>query len=430
MDTAKEKALRFLAANGLEAAVIDPEAILDSFLQEMEAGLSGRKSSLAMIPTFITIDKPVPANRRVIAVDAGGTNLRVATVEFDDHGVPKIENFSQHDMPGSQREVGKDEFFDLFVEHLLPVAGLADSVGFCFSYAAEITPDRDGKLLTWTKEIKAPEVIGEPIAKNIAARLKAQGFDREFTLLNDTVAALLAGKSAAGSRRHDSYIGFILGTGTNTSYVEKNANITKRNDLDAKGAQAINVESGNFAKAPQGPLDRTFDRTTANPSAYTFEKMISGAYLGGLCLHVLKAAAGQGLFSSRGGRMISSRGELSTIQVDGFFRNPFAEENPLSPLPEGDKELVLRLCKGVVERAALLAAINIGAAVLKSGGGKSPLFPVCINAEGSTFYKTKGFRSRVEEHLRKILEARDVSYEVIRVDDSPLIGAAVAGLTR
>jgi hexokinase len=53
-----------------------------------------------------------------------------------------------------------------------------------------------------------------------------------------------------------------------------------------------------------------------------------------------------------------------------------------------------------------------------------------VNADGSTFYKTKDFRFQVEEHLRDILGPRNIYYEIIRVDDSPLIGAAVAGLTR
>jgi len=397
----------------------------------MRRGLEGQKSSLVMIPTFITIDKPVPAGRPVIAIDAGGTNLRVATVVFDGRGVPSIDNYSNYEMPGIQKEVGKDEFFDLFARYLIPVAGLADSVGFCFSYAAEITPDCDGKLLTWTKEVKAPEVIGEFIGQNIADRLRAKGFRPKFTLLNDTVATLLAGKSVGGARRYESYVGFILGTGTNTSYVEKNVNITKRKDLDPGAAQAINVESGNFGRCPGGDLDRTFDRTTANPGAYTFEKMISGAYLGGLCLHVLKSAAGQGVLSVPGAQRISSLAQLSTIQVDAFLRNPFAQpEHPLDSLPKEDKEAALHLLTAVVERAALLAAINISAAILKSGGGSSLLHPVCVNADGSTFYKTKDFRFRAEEHLRTILGARDIYYEIVRVDDSPLIGAAVAGLTR
>jgi hexokinase len=428
MSPSRERVDRFLARNGLLAASIDPEAVLTEFLEEMRKGLDGRKSSLAMIPTFISADKPVPAGRRVIIVDAGGTNLRVATAVFDERGSPKIENFSNYEMPGSRQKVGKDEFFDLFAGFLLPVAGLADAVGLCFSYAAEITPDGDGRLLTWTKEIKAPEVIGEPICKNIAGRLEAKGFRPKFTLLNDTVATLLAGKSVGGSERYDSYVGFILGTGTNTSYMEKNVNIRKRKDLDTAGAQAINVESGNFGKGPLGPIDLAFNRSTVSPGTYTFEKMISGAYLGGLCLLVAKTAAEEGLLTTPGTRMLSSLRELSTVEVDAFLRNPRrGPEHPLNSMGDEDREVVDRLFTAVIERASLLAAINISAAVLKSEGGKRR--PVCVNVDGSTFYKTMGLRPQAEESLRRILTPRGLSYRLIRVDDSPLIGAAVAGLT-
>ncbi|MFZ2053045.1 MAG: hypothetical protein WAU81_02500 [Candidatus Aminicenantales bacterium] len=430
MSSSRERVNQFITRSGLDVGSIDPGAVLEDFLEEMKRGLDGRKSSLAMIPTFITTDKPVPAGRPVIIVDAGGTNLRVATAIFDERGVPTIENFSNYEMPGIQKEVGKDEFFDLFAGYLLPVAGFADSIGLCFSYAAEITPDGDGRLLTWTKEIKAPEVIGEPIAKNITKRLRARGFRPRFILLNDTVATLLAGKSSGGSDRYDSYVGFILGTGTNTSYVEKNAGIGKRKDLDPAGTQAINVESGNFGKCPRGPIDLAFDRSTVSPGAYTFEKMISGAYLGGLCLLVLKTAAEEGLFSAPGADALSALQELSTIEVDAFLRNSHrGAEYPLNSLADKDKELIRRLFGAVIERAALFAAINISAAVLKSGGGKSPLHPVCVNVDGSTYYKTLGLQSRTEEYLRRILVPKDVTCRLIRVDDSPLIGAAVAGLT-
>lgn len=430
MSPTKKRVDKFIAESSLDAGAIDPEAVLKDFLEEMKRGLNGRKSSLAMIPTFITTDKPVPAGRPVIVVDAGGTNLRVATATFDEHGVARIENFSKYEMPGIQKEVGKDEFFDLFAGTILPLAGFADSVGLCFSYAAEIAPDGDGRLLTWTKEIKAPEVIGEPICKNIAERLEAHGFRPKFTLLNDTVATLLAGKSLGGSERYDSYVGFILGTGTNTSYMEKNVNIGKRKDLDPAGTQAINVESGNFAQCPRGPIDLAYDRSTASPGAYTFEKMISGAYLGGLCLFVLKTAAEEGLFSASGAKALSSVRKLSTIEVDAFLRNPKRRRKyALSSLGDEDKTIVFRLFTAVIERAALLSAVNISAAVLKSGGGMSPQHPVCVNVDGSTYYKTAGFQSRTEDYLRRILAPRNVSCHLIHVDDSPLIGAAVAGLT-
>ena len=64
MSPSREPLARFLARNGLEAGAINAEAVLEDFLEEMQRGLEGRKSSLAMIPTFITADKPVPAGRR------------------------------------------------------------------------------------------------------------------------------------------------------------------------------------------------------------------------------------------------------------------------------------------------------------------------------------------------------------------------------
>ena len=70
--------------------------------------------------------------------------------------------------------------------------------------------------------------------------------------------------------------------------------------------------------------------------------------------------------------------------------------------------------------------------ILAGGRGADPLAPVCVNVDGSTFYRTRSaaFRSRIEEHLRAMLEPRGIHYERVGVEDAPVIGAAVAGLTR
>ena len=86
---------------------------------------------------------------------------------------------------------------------------------------------------------------------------------------------------------------------------------------------------------------------------------------------------------------------------------------------------------GLVERSALMVAIILSAAIIKSGKGKNPLSPVCINAEGSTFYNLKNFKFRVKSYLKKILEQRgNYFYEINRVDNAVLLGGAVAGLSR
>jgi hexokinase len=315
------------------------------------------------------------------------------------------------------------------VEFLLPYADSAESVGLCFSYPAEISPDRDGRLLSWTKEIQAPEIVGEPIGKNIFDRLERKGRKLKFSLLNDTVATLLAGKSADFARKYGAYVGFILGTGTNTAYVEHNRNIAKYSGLNPEGAQAINTESGNFDKCPRGPIDIAFDNTTENPGQYPFEKMISGAYLGGLCLTALKRASAENLFSRAGTLWIESRKDLSAAEVDAVLRDPssiFAEGG--QEVGSDESERMRYLCSFICQRAAFFAALNISAAILKSLSEKSTAQPVCVNIDGSVYYKIKGFSRQVEGFLQKILGPKHISYELIRVHDSPLIGAAVAGL--
>jgi hexokinase len=255
-----------------------------------------------------------------------------------------------------------------------------------------------------------------------------------ITILNDTVATLLAGKSAGLARRYSNYVGFILGTGTNTAYVSPHAAIKKVPGLPANGAMTINVESGSFGGVPQTELDKVFDATTADAGSYTFEKMISGAYLGGVGRAVLQAAATEGLFSDAAKAALLACAVMPNKDLDDFCANPFETTGVLAamPLTDDDRRVVMALCKPVFERAALLAAINIAAAVLQTGGGKDPLHPVCATVDGSTYYRNKAvnLRSLVEAHLRDILGRRGVFYDLVQIDDAPMIGAAVAGLTR
>ncbi|MHC4357136.1 MAG: hexokinase, partial [Planctomycetota bacterium] len=129
MREVRDKVRQFLRDNGAYHEDIDMDGFCDIFRGEMQAGLAGRSSSLAMIPTYIEAGKEIPRDRRVIVLDAGGTNFRVAAVHFDRTGSPVIDNFVQKPMPGLDREVGKDEFFSTIVEYMAGVVDAGESIG-------------------------------------------------------------------------------------------------------------------------------------------------------------------------------------------------------------------------------------------------------------------------------------------------------------
>ncbi len=432
----RKKVSGFLKKNVMAPEDIDIESCCRAFLEEMEKGLAGQKSSLEMIPTYIETEKPVPKNQPVIAIDAGGTNFRVAVVRFNEKQEAVIEGPKLYQMPGINQQVTKNEFFAVMAEYVKDFVGTGKNIGFCFSYPTEIFPNKDGKLIRFSKEIKAREVVGQMIGENLNSALGAMGCrnDKHIVLLNDTVAALLAGRAGFPDRQFDSYVGFILGTGTNCCYVEQNKNIKKTKGLDPAKSQIINTESGGFAKGPMGKIDLQLDQSTINPGQQTFEKMISGAYLGPLCLRTIHAAADDGLFSSSIANSLKKIQNLETKDVNDFLCRPIGKPNPLSLVFDNTDEqnmvAVYYLVDKLVERAAKLTAIKLASVTIKSGKGRNPCRPVCIVAEGTVFYQLKSLKQRVEYYLKQYLEDEKGIYsEIVNVENATLIGAAIAGLT-
>jgi len=423
---------RFMRKLHMHGGDLEMEEVAKSFLSEMERGLTGAASSLRMIPTYVQVDGSIPIDEPVVVLDAGGTNFRVATVRFRSDGLPAVERLAKHEMPGIKKPIGRKEFFNTIVSYMEPNVRDSAKIGFCFSYPTEILPSRDGRLLRFCKEVKAPEVEGEMIGEGLNRALSAAGLGaRHVVLLNDTVATLLAGKSLSTTRAYGGWVGFILGTGTNCAYIESNENVRKAPDLDPSARQIINVESGSFGKMPRGKIDVELDGQTTDPGQYTFEKMISGGYFGTLSSRILEAASREGLFSDAHAQALLGLPPLETPAVSAYLRSP---RNPAHPLvrtaSEDDLAIEWFLIDRLLDRAAKLTAASLSSVVLKSGGGSDPSLPVCITADGTTFWELKGLKQRVDCHLRGFLTAVHKRYfEFVGVENATLIGAAIAGLT-
>ncbi len=259
------------------------------------------------------------------------------------------------------------------------------------------------------------------------------GFNGKIAILNDTVATLLASLSAGLAHRYSSYIGVILGTGTNTASIVDNSDIKKVPGLPEGGSMIINMETGFFDGVTMTDFDNRLHAATMDPGFYKFEKQISGGYLGALGLVALKAAAEDGLFSDGAGRAILEMPSLENKDFDNFCDDPSVKDNALSALPltDDDCRKIQKIGEAIYSRAAILSAVNIAAGIIRSGGGKDSLAPVCANVDGSTYYltRTAQFKSLTEACLRELLAKRGISYRIVCIPDSPVIGAAVAGLT-
>lgn len=427
----------FLEANGFSTSSLDRAALVTAFLKEMEAGLAGEPSSLKMIPTYTSPYGEVQRDTPVTVLDAGGTNFRAGTVTFPSGGdKPKIEHLEKGGMPGAKTYVPQEEFYAVLTGHISRCAQFTNgntAVGFCFSYPAEASANGDAKLINWTKEIKAPEIVGQWVGAETVKRLAVK--PSRMTVVNDTVATLLAGKAVESNVRYSAYLGFILGTGTNVAYIERNDRIGKLKDAP-EGSMAINSESGGFSKIAQSAFDEAMDKKSANCGAQRFEKMIAGAYLGAIGLEIFKAAARAGFFSEDARLAIMQLATLESYDLDNFCAlHDNGKPNPLVKIfaSEQDRIVARRLATPVFERAAILTAIHLAAFIIKTGGGTDPYAPVNVCIDGSTYYKTRvvSFPEIVKKELEAMLGPRNISYALtVCPDDAPMVGAAVAALLK
>jgi hexokinase len=401
-----------------------------------------------MIPSYISPVSGVAAGKTVLALDAGGTNLRASLVHFDKSGKALAEGTVKAPMPGTGGRVGAEQFFDRIAALAAPLLEQAPhigGIGFTFSYPMEMTKDADGILLAFSKEVDAPEVIGMAIGRGLREALARGGlaYEGRIVLLNDTVATLLSGlvkisPDGEAEKTPDRYgiaggpvIGFILGTGFNTAYPEKV--IPKIGFRSEKNPQIVVCESGTFAIRCRGSLDREYDDTTKNPGAYTLEKAAAGAYLGPLTLHILKQAVKDGIIKFRRAPELLSMPVLQTKDLNLFQHTPLAAEGPLGSLIGPDEAEALAalqyLASIVTERGALFSAAVVAAAVERVKQDIRPYAPVRIAVEGTTYMIYKGMRRALEAWLHVMLvSGKPCPYVIAPVEQASLFGAAAAAL--
>jgi hexokinase len=398
--------------NIFELSIEQLKEIAQALQNRVGEGLSKGNQEVQCIPTFINPKTNVEG--QAVVLDLGGTNYRVASVDFiDGKASVRPENGFKKDLsimktPGFTEKQLFEEQADLIKEIK---RDKESSIGYCFSYPAESLPDGDAKLLRWTKGVDIPSMVGNALGNPLMDYLNKE-ITPKFTgvkVINDTIASLFAGLTRSD---YDGYIGLIVGTGTNMATFIKSDKVSKLDkNIKVEGLLPINLESGNFRPPHLTNIDNIVDALSDNKGAQRFEKAVSGMYLG----EILKAVFPYHEFEKK-----FDAQKLTTIM--GY--------------PDIHKEKHVQVARWIYERSAQLVAASLAGLVQVLVSHDPSIKRIRLVAEGSLFWsedrKGVNYKDIVSQYLRILLDDfghRDVVVDIDKMENANLIGSAIAALS-
>jgi len=399
------------------------------FIREMDEGLEKEGTEMSQIPTYVTAVPNGTEKGLYMAVDLGGTNFRVCSIEL--HGNTTFSLTQSKVAIPRELMVAKTskELFSFLAkqieaflklhheEHYAgtlrrregkagePVDEEIFNLGFTFSFPVHQIGINKGMLMRWTKGFDIQDAVGKDVCALLQQEIDELHLPvKVAALVNDTVGTLMA-RSYTSPGKTGTLLGAIFGTGTNGAYVEKLDKVKKMSKDTSDGAydkstgeMIVNTEWGSFDNSlrtlPNSPYDVQLDKDSVNPGIQMFEKRVSGMFLGELLrLALLKLVKDPNvpLFTDDNS---SSNDVHSTTQIhddspiwkqwgldtsflsvcagdtsDGYkmLRQTLDTPYKISAVSKEDAEAVREIAGAIGRRAARLAAVAIAGIVINTG---------------------------------------------------------------
>ncbi|KAG0677935.1 hexokinase A [Pichia californica] len=420
--------------------------ITNHFVSELNKGLSKTGGNIPMIPGWVLSYPTGDETGEYLAIDLGGTNLRVVRVTLLGNSKFTYES-EKYAIPGPMR-TGKSEdlwnfiadSLDDFVKIQYGSAKLNSKLplGFTFSYPASQNAINEGILQRWTKGFDIENVEGHDVVPLLQKAIDSKNTPVEVVaLINDTTGTLVASKYCDPS----TIMGLIFGTGCNGAYYDICKDIPKLegklpNDiLNDDSPMAINCEYGAFdnewAVLPRTKYDIQIDNESPRPGQQYYEKMIAGYYLGEVLRLILLDYYSQNLiFKNQDIKPLqvpfamdtsfpSRIEEHSATFVEKLFLDSFNIKTT-----EEERNIIHDLCLLIGTRSARLSVCGV-AAICKKRNYTSGH---CAS-DGSVFNKYPHFKERAHEALNDIFQwntdPKDYPITLIHAEDGSGVGAAV-----
>ncbi|KAM3588921.1 hypothetical protein VKS41_001350 [Umbelopsis sp. WA50703] len=433
--------------NDFEVSTDKLRTIVNQFIAEMKKGLEHNGATVAMIPSFVTGRPTGMETGTYLAIDLGGTNLRVCQVRLNGSGEVSIQQ-QKYRVPeplkvGEMRALC--DFISDCIDSFLTEMGTDPmeqtlQLGFTFSFPVNLTAINRGNLMQWTKGFACAGAIGKDPALMLQDSLRRKNLKvRVAAIVNDTVGTLMA----HAYRDHDTFMGIIFGTGTNAAYYERMDKIIKWEGRETKGQEmVINMEWGAFDDErrvlPVTIHDNKLDRESINPRYHIYEKLISGMYLGEIVRNVALNLVDRfllfdGFSSAEFNKQWSfETAYMSTIEVDA---SPDLDETKrvlesilgITKTTLADRQIIKTICHLVGVRAARLSAAGVAAVVSHCDLLKKDCCTAAV--DGSVFEFYPNFSENMTKALRELFgEDVDQKIKFAPSRDGSGLGAAVIAM--
>ncbi|KAG0738250.1 hypothetical protein G6F26_011675 [Rhizopus arrhizus] len=411
----------------------------------MEKGLDHEGATIAMIPSFVSGRCTGDEKGHFLALDLGGTNLRVCHVTLLGEGEYTIRQ--QKYVISEEHKVGPMrilcDFIADCVDSFLTEHGTNDDsnapiqLGYTFSFPVLQTSSNRGVLKQWTKGFACSGAVGRDVAILLQDSFRRKNLNVNIAaIVNDTVGTLMA----HAYKHPETTMGVILGTGFNASYYQHMSKVNKWKG-DPEQEMVINMECGAFdierRVLPMTVYDNKMDRESLNVHQQLHEKMVAGMYLGEITRNALLDLVDQQLlFDGNSSKELNKMWSfetayMSTIEVDD---TPNLSETAhilesvlnLSHTSLVDRQIVKQVCHAVGTRAARIACCHIAGVMIQTG----KVGEECVIAiDGSLFEFYPNFEKNMGDALAEVIgeQARSkVRFDLAR--DGSGLGAAIIAM--
>nr|CAD7454508.1 unnamed protein product [Timema tahoe] len=373
---------------------------------------------------------------KFLALDLGGSTFRVLVVDLDEG---KFEMESKIYAIPLEKMTGRvNELFDHIATCLsdfIHEKKLHDQnlpLGFTFNFPVRQVSLDSAIIQRFTKGFNIVDGEGKDVVELLKAALdRRQDIKVNVcAVLNDTVGTLMS----CAWKNQTCKIGLIIGTGTNTCYVERVENVEMFESKTNKSYVIINTENPAFGE--DGKLefvltefDKEVDSNSINKGQQIYEKMISSMYLGELVrLIVLKLIKENEMFGGNSSDLFNTQYLFDTKYMSDIESEEAGKWDRMSMILMGldmghgnEQDFVnLRYIVEVLsQRAAALVSACMVALI-----NKMDFNPVTIGVDGTLYKQHPNFRPMMLEYIGKFVK-KGIKFELMLSEDGSGRGAAL-----